>query len=183
MRFVMAFDATPPIIDDAIPNSGANSNGKNPPDCKILRFLAIDVFSRAKSDNLLRWRRKPFNWRGVRGTFVFKMFLAISQQQSIAPRWQVLKNVLRADAGRRLIALRALRCAFSSLDIFRMRRVCEMRRYLFGFVNNLLLAGKNVGPNPIMLARLGCQVHQHIAVWRRSGIFICIDKKLVVFRI
>jgi hypothetical protein len=50
----MAFDAIPPMILDAIPNKGANSNGKNPPDCKILRFFAIDVFSRAKSDNLLR---------------------------------------------------------------------------------------------------------------------------------
>ena len=183
MRFVIAFEATPPIMDDAIPSKGANSRGKNPPVCKILHFFAIDVFSRAKSYNLLLWRRKLLNWRGDRETFLFKMFLAISQQQSIAPRWQDSKNFLRADSGLRLMALRALRCAFSSLDIFRMRRVCEMPRYLFGFVNNMLLAGKNAGPNPVMLVRLGSQIQKQIAVRRRSGIFECIDKKLVMFGI
>ena len=165
MRFVIAFEATPPIMDDAIPSKGANSRGKNPPVCRILRFVATDVFSRAKSYNLLLCRRKLFNWRSDRGTFLFKMFLAISQQQSIAPRWHVLKNFLRADSGLRLMALRALRCAFSSLDIFRIRRVCKIHRYLFGLVNNLLLALKYVCPDPVALARFGSQIKQQIAVW------------------
>ena len=181
MRFVVAFEATPPIMDDAIPSKGANSRGKNPPVCKILRFFAIDVFSRAKSYNLLLCRRKLFNWRVDRGTFLFNMFLAISQQQSIAPRWQVLKNFLRAEAGLRLMALRALRCAFSSLDIFRMTYAYEMQRYLFGLVNNLLLALKYICPDPVVLARFGSQVKQQIAVRCWSGIFECLNKKLVVF--
>ncbi len=163
------------MILDAMPSRGAKSRGRNPPVCKILRFFASGVFSRAKSRSVFPWRRQAFSWLGDRATFLFKMFLAISQQQSTAPRLQVLKNFLRSAPERRPRRLSVLRCAFSSADIVQMMRSVRMSCYLFGLVDNLLIADKYVCPDPVLLARFGSQIQQQVAVRRWCCVFECLD--------